>query len=145
MRIDRIKQADVLAALSIWTTKPSIARKLRQGIRAVFAYAQAHGHIEFNVAGEIINAALPAMPSVKEHFRALPYQELGQALRSVESSGASLSSRLCMRFLVLTAARSGEARGTTWSEVDVDAATWRIPGSRMNAGREHRVPLSKHA
>ena len=108
-------------------------------------YAQAHGHIELNVAGEIINAALPAMPSVKEHFRALPYQELGQALRTVETSGASLPSRLCLRFLVLTAARSGEARGATWSEVDIEAATWTVPGSRMKAGREHRVPLSKQA
>ena len=145
VRIDRITQADVLAALSIWTTKPSIARKLRQRIRAVFAYAQAHGHIEFNVAGEIINAALPAMPSVKEHFRALLYQEVGSALETVEASQASIPAQLFFRFLVLTAARSGEARGATWSEVDVDAATWSIPGSRMKAGREHRVPLSKHA
>ena len=145
LRIDRITQSDVLAALSIWTTKPSIARKLRQRIRAVFAYAQAHGHIQLNVAGEIINAALPAMPSVKEHFRALPYQEMGQALRSVDASGASLPSRLCLRFLVLTAARSGEARGANWNEIDFGAATWTIPGSRMKAGREHRVPLSTQA
>ena len=145
MRIDRITQADVLAALSIWTTKPSIARKLRQRIRAVFAYAQAHGHIELNVAGEIINAALPAMPSVKEHFRALPYQEVGSALETVEASQASIPAQLCFRFLVLTAARSGEARGATWDEINLQGQVWRIPSERMKAGMEHRVPLSRQA
>ena len=144
-RIDRITQADVLKALSIWTTKPSIARKLRQRIRAVFAYAQAHGHIQINVAGEVINAALPPMPAVKQHLRALPYQEVAAALGTVDASGSSLSSRLCFRFLVLTAARSGEARGATWDEIDLQDRVWRIPSGRMKAGVEHRVPLSDQA
>ena len=51
----------------------------------------------------------------------------------------------CLRFLVLTAARSGEARGATWAEVDFEAKEWRIPGERMKGGREHRVPLSDAA
>ena len=135
----------MLTALSIWTTKPSIARKLRQRLRAVFAWAQAFGFVTVNPAGEVINAALPPMPAVKQHFRALPYVEAGSALETVEACGSSLRSRLCLRFLVLTAARSGEARGATWSEVDFEAATWTIPGTRMKAGREHRVPLSKQA
>ena len=144
-RVDRITQADVLTALSIWTTKPSIARKLRQRLRAVFAWGQAFGFVTVNPAGEVINAALPPMPAVKQHFRALPYEEVGSALETVEASGASLPSRLCLRFLVLTAARSGEARGAMWDEIDLDARTWTIPASRMKAGREHRVPLSDAA
>ena len=43
------------------------------------------------------------------------------------------------RFLVLTAARSGEVRGATWAEVDTDGALWTIPPTRMKAGDEHRV------
>ena len=63
-RIDRISRADVLAALKpVWTSKPSIARKLRQRVRAVFAAAMAHGHIDLNPAGEVIDAALPKTPS----------------------------------------------------------------------------------
>jgi integrase len=46
---------------------------------------------------------------------------------------------------ILTAARSGEVRGMTWREVDIEAGVWTIPGSRMKAGREHRVPLSPAA
>ncbi|MCY4120535.1 MAG: tyrosine-type recombinase/integrase, partial [Acidobacteria bacterium] len=51
----------------------------------------------------------------------------------------------CLRFIILTAVRSGEARGATWSEIDLQAAEWRIPAERMKAGREHRVPLSPAA
>ena len=145
-RIDRISRADVLAALKpVWTSKPSIARKLRQRVRSVFAAAMAHGHIDLNPAGEVIDAALPKTPAVKAHFRALPHQEVPDALETIEAAAASLSSRLCLRFLVLTAARSGEARGARWDEIDLEARTWTIPASRMKAGREHRVPLSDAA
>ena len=102
----------------------------------------AHGFIELNPAGEVINAALPAMPAVKAHFRALHYGEMGKALETIAESTASLSSRLCLRFLVLTAPRSGEARGAMWDEIDFKGREWRIPPARMKSGIEHRVPLS---
>jgi integrase len=50
-----------------------------------------------------------------------------------------------LEFLILTAARSGEVRGATWSEIDLDQAVWVIPPSRMKAGREHRVALAPDA
>ena len=96
--------------------------------------------METNPAGEAINGALPPMPKVKAHLRALPYQEVGAALETVSASEASLPSKLCFRFLVLTAARSGEARGATWDEIDLQGTVWRIPSERMKAGVEHRVP-----
>ena len=52
---------------------------------------------------------------------------------------------LAFEFPVLTAARSGEVRGARWAEIDMDAAVWTVPGERMKAGREHRVPLSDRA
>ena len=143
LRVDQIGREEVLRILTpIWTTKPEVARKQRNRIRAVLSWCQAHGFIEHNVAGEMIDGALPAMPAVKEHFRALPYTEVPAALETVEASGASLVAKLCFRFLVLTAARSGEARGATWSEIDFEKSEWRIPANRMKAGVEHRVPLS---
>ena len=85
------------------------------------------------------------MPAVKAYFRALPYQEVAAALETVDGSKASKAAKLCLRFLVLTAARSGEVRSATWAEVDFEAREWRIPGERMKGGREHRVPLSDAA
>ena len=61
-------------------------------------------------------------------------------MRSQEGVGAR-----ALEFALLTAARSGEVRGATWSEIDLKAALWMIPASRTKARRDHRVPLSKPA
>ena len=144
--LDRIDRGDVLRILSpIWTTRPETARRVRQRMRTVFLWGMAHGYIETNPAGEAIDGALPPMPKVKAHFRALPYQEVAGALETVAASQASTAAKLCFRFLVLTVARSGEARGATWDEIDFQGEEWRIPSHRMKAGIEHRVPLSRQA
>lgn len=64
----------------------------------------------------------------------------GRAFRP--RSGAAAAA---FQFIALTAARSGEARGVTWAEVDFGKASWTVPGSRLEAGREHRVPLTQEA
>ena len=144
MPIDRIGRTDVLQVLSpIWTTRPETARRVRQRMRTVFRWAMAHGFTETNPAGEAIDGALPPMPKVKAHLRSLPYQEVAAALATVEGSQASMPAKLCFRFLVFTAARSGEARGATWDEIDMTERVWKIPSERMKAGVEHRVPLSE--
>ena len=68
--VDRITQADVLNVLEpIWTTRPETARRVRQRIRSVLRYCEAHGYVDRNAAGDAIDGALPAMPKVKEHHR----------------------------------------------------------------------------
>src|SRR3546814_12860942 len=39
--------------------------------------------------------------------------------------------------------RPGELRSAEWSEFDLDAAIWTIPGEKMKMGRAHKVPLSR--
>ena len=144
--LDRIDRGDVLRVLTpIWTSRPETARRVRQRMRTIFRWAMAHGFMESNPAGEAIDGALPPMPKVKAHFRALPYQEVGSALETVSASPASMSAKLCFRFLVFTATRSGEARGAAWDEIDLEGRVWGLPSGRMKAGVEHRVPLSDQA
>ena len=142
--VDRITQADVLAVLTpIWTTRPETARRVRQRIRSVLRYCEAHGFVDRNVAGDAIDGALPTMPKVKEHHAALDYRDVPEAVKAI---GSRISAaRLCLRFLILTAARSNEAREATWSEIDKSTSVWTIPASRMKGGKTHRVPLSKTA
>ena len=141
--VDRITNADVLAVLTpIWGSRQETARRVRQRIRAVMRWAMAHGFIEINPAGEAIDGALPTMPKLKAHLRALPYREVHGALQTVDSSQASKSAKLCLRFAVLTAARSGESRGALWEEIDFGKALWTVPAGRMKGSVEHRVPLS---
>ena len=139
--VDRIGREDVLAVLTpIWTTKPETGRRVRRNIRATLKWCQAHGFVAFNAAGEAIDGALPRMPAVKAHFRALPYSEIPGALDIVEASSASPAAKLALKFLIFTAMRSGEVRGAMWTEIQ--GSVWKIPGERMKAGGEHRVPLS---
>ena len=146
MPVDTINQEDVLRVLTpIWGTTPETARRVRQRVRTILKWAQAHRFVEHNAAGEVIDGALPAMPKVKNHLRALPYQEVGGSVEAVRQSQASLAVKWCLEFLILTAARSGEARGAAWSEIDMDAATWTVSASRMKANAEHRVPLCGRA
>ena len=144
MPVDKIGCEDVLRVLTpIWTSKPEAARKVRQRIRATLAWAEAHGFVDRNVAGDAISGALPAMPAAKQNLRAMPYGEIAAALGTIDAS--SSSAKLALRFTILTAARNGEVRGASWSEIDMDTAVWTIPGGRMKGGREHRVPLSDAA
>ena len=145
--VDHITRAHVLEVLHpIWHDKPETARRVRQRIRTVLSYAMAlHEHIGSNAAGDGIDAALPPMPRIRNHQRALHYRDVRLALRRVAASNSSEAARLCLRFLVLTAVRSAEARGARWIEIEEADAAWRIPGERMKSGTEHRVPLSQQA
>ena len=145
-RVDAIDTADVMAVLRpIWTTKRQTARRLRQRIGAVMKWAVAQGYREDNPAGDVLSAALPNNRVAAKHQRALPHAEVGAALARVRGSGAYPGTVLSFEFLVLTAARSGEVRNARWTEIDRAGAVWTVPGERMKAGREHRVPLSPRA
>ena len=146
MPVDAITTADVLAVLvPIWHTKRETARRVRQRIGKVMQWAMAEGHRTDDPAGPALGAALPKTGAKREHHRALPYHRVAGALAKVRTCNAYIITILAVQFLVLTAARSGEVRGARWGEIDFDAMTWTIPGSRMKTGREHRIPLSAAA
>ena len=143
--INQIRRAEVLEVLeNIWTDKPAAAKKLRQRVRAVFDYALDREYIEANPAAHFTRASLPPTGN-GTHFRALPYQEVADALGAVDKSTAGPAVKGCFRWLVLTAARSGEARNARWQDIDIKGRTWTIPGDMMKSGAEHRVPLSAQA
>lgn len=148
--ISEVSKADILRALEpIWTTKPETASRVKQRIRAVLDWAAARdyrtGHDPH--LWDQISRSMPKTKDIKKatHFAACPYVDIYPALRSITNSGASDKVKFAIVFTVLTAARSGEVRGAEWSEIDFEGRRWIIPGERMKAGREHRVPLSQKA
>ena len=145
LRVSEVTSADVMGVLSpIWTTKAETARRVRQRIGTVLKWAMAKGWRKDNPA-DAVTLALPKVDKTKEHRKAMPYPEVMACLRAVQASGAGLVTKAALEFLVLTACRSGEARGALWSEIDMAAKVWTIPASRMKAKRPHRVPLSGRA
>ena len=144
--VDTIRRAEVMEVLeSVWTARPGLARKLKQGLHRIFVYALARDWITVTPVDAAVAQALPKTPTTRAHFRSLPYQELGSALETVKASTSRESVKLCFRWLVLTAARSGEARNARWEHIDLPGRTWTIPGNMMKSGREHRVPISMQA
>lgn len=143
--LQNISTADVLEVLSpIWTQKPETARRVRQRISTVMKWAIAKGWRQDNPAANL-ESALPKLPRTKQHRLSLPYEDVSTFLQALAACGAGPSTKLALEFLILTAARSGEARGARWEEIDMDAKIWEIPASRMKMKRPHRVPLSARA
>jgi integrase len=139
----------VLAALEpIWRTKPETATRVRGRIESVLDYANARdwrgGENPARWRGHLANL-LPARSKVArvEHHAALPWTEIGTFMPALRAQ-AGVAAR-ALEFAILTAARSGEALGARWGEIDLAAKLWSIPSARMKAGREHRVPLTEAA
>ena len=138
---------EVLKADEFWSTKPETASRVRQRIETVLAAADAAaGRERLNPARwEVIGKSLPAKTKVARvvHHAALSWQDVpGFIAKLKEQPGVGARA---LHFAILTAARSGEVRGMTWSEIDFAQKVWVVPADRMKAKREHRVPLSESA
>ena len=146
MRVDRIKPTHVLGVLKpIWNTRWETAGRVRQRIRTVLAWCEGHEYVNRNVAGECIQGALHHQKKKVTHMRMLPYADLPQFVRDLESGSGSAVNKLCLLFTVLTATRGIEAREARWAEIDHQACMWRIPWERMKMERDHDQPLSEAA
>ena len=146
--VDQVTSAECIEVLSsLWHSKRETGLRLRHRLTAIFKFALAQGYRTDNP----VDAAKAALPNRrgddqrKRRHAALPYADVADALNAVEHADIWTGTKLAFRFLVLTATRSGEVRGATRSEIDSPDALWTIPGSRMKAGIEHRVPLSTQA
>jgi integrase len=140
---------DVVDCLTpIWEAKPETASRVRGRIENVLDYAKTRGwRLGENPArwkGHL-DHLLPARAKIARvvHHAALPWGDLPAVMGKL--AAAVGTSALCLRFTVLTAARSGEARGARWNEMDLTGKVWMVPPDRMKAAQEHRVPLSDAA
>jgi integrase len=131
-----------------WLTKNETINRVRSRVELVLDWATAmkyrQGENPARWKGNLdkLLARRSTVAPVKNH-RALDETALPgfmTKLRQIVGTSAR-----CLEFVILTAARSGEARLATWNEIDWTTGTWHIPGSRMKSGRPHRVPLSPQA
>ena len=133
----------------IWLEKQETASRLRSRIELVLGWCKTNSYREGENPArwkENLKHLLPKRPKKSltvKHHPAMPWAELPafmNRLREVGGMGAR-----ALEFLILTAARSGEVRGATWSEINLEKTTWTIPADRMKGGLEHRVPLTDDA
>jgi integrase len=146
MALDAIVIGDVADCIRpIWHEKHETARRVRQRIERVLLAAKVHDLRKGpNPANrEDITVLLSKQTKKSERHPSVPWREMPAfmlKLRKLDSVSAS-----ALEFTILTAARSGETRDATWSEINLKARVWKIPGERIKAGKEHRVPLTKRA
>ena len=132
----------------IWYDKTETASRLRGRIESILDWATVRGYRSGENPARWkghLDKLLPARSKIQKvtHHAALPYTEIGTFMTALRHQ-QGIAAR-ALEFAILTAARSGEIRGATWSEIDLEAGIWTIPAARMKAGKEHRVPLSNPA
>lgn len=149
MDVAAISTDEVYRALEpIWATKPETAGRVRARIEKVLDRATARklrtGDNPARLKGNLdhLLAKQSKVKREKSHA-ALPYAEVSSFMAKVRKR-EGVAAR-AFEFAILTAARTNEALGAKWSEIDLDAAVWTIPADRMKARRDHRVPLSDAA
>lgn len=148
--VAEVSTQDILKVLQpIWQAKAETASRLRGRIEAVLDAARVAGHIperEPNPArwAGHLEMLLPAPAKLtRGHHAALAYADVPAFMARL--AGQDGMAALALRVLILTAARTGEALGARWNEIDLGAKLWIIPPARMKAAREHRIPLSNPA
>lgn len=145
VRVDRVDTAAVLETLKpIWAEKPETAARVRGRIERVLDAAKTRGmRSGENPArwrGHLDNLLPKRQRLSRGHHAALPFKDVPAFVAKLrEREGVAA---LALEFAILTAARSGEVRGATWGEFDLEGEVWTVPASRMKAKREHRVPLT---
>lgn len=136
----------------LWGEKTETASRVRGRIEAVLDYAAARGWRDRDTLNPAtwrghLDKLLPKRSKVRrvKHHDALPWRECSAFVERLRLRQHRSIADRALEFTILTACRSGEARGARWREIDLGHAVWTIPAERMKAGREHRVPLSDAA
>jgi integrase len=143
--VNAITTEHVLAVLApIWHEKAETARRVRNRIERVLDGAKAAGFRQGDnpaaLKGNLAHLLGKQTKRGEVHHAALDYAAVPAFVAKLRERGDTRA--MGLEFIILTAVRLSEAIEATWGEFDLDARLWVIPGDRMKAGREHRVPLS---
>lgn len=145
VRVDKLTPQHFASALHpLWLAKPETANRVKQRCSDVMAVAWATGATDGNPLA-VVDKLLAKRERVVIHQPAMPWETVPEFMRQHLTAEPLLGARACLLWAILTCARSGEARGATWDEIDRDNRLWLIPGERMKMKRPHRVPLSEAA
>jgi integrase len=131
----------------LWRDKQETASRVRARIERVLSWATVRGYRQGDNPARWrghLDQLFPRRSKREErHQPAMPYSDVPGFIRELNQR-EGISAR-ALEFCILTAARTSEVLGARWDEVNLDAKVWTIPGKRMKAGKEHRVPLSERA
>jgi len=144
--IEDITSSEILSVLKKIEEqgKLEVASRSRQKCGAIFTYANLRQLCTSNPVSNLKGAL--ASPK-KKKFNSLSPKDLPQFLVKLDEYDGAIITKLALRFVLLTFARTVEIRFANWNEFDLEdeEPIWRIPEEKMKMGREHVVPLSSQA
>ena len=144
--IEDITSSEILSVLKKIEEqgKLEVASRSRQKCGAIFTYANLRQLCTSNPVSNLKGAL--ASPK-KKKFNSLSPKDLPQFLVKLDEYDGAIITKLALRFVLLTLARTVEIRFANWNEFDLEdeEPIWRIPDEKMKMGREHVVPLSSQA
>ncbi|MEP3226323.1 MAG: integrase arm-type DNA-binding domain-containing protein [Parasphingorhabdus sp.] len=128
-----------------WRDKRETMQRVLRRIIRVLNFANIHDYRDHPApdATEMISA-LGRKRIAQKHHSCVEYPEAPAVIAKLRNSDETMA-RIALEFGILAAARSGEIRLATWSEIDFDNRVWTIPAERMKAKRLHNVPLVERA
>ena len=142
MPVSKIESRELISVLSpIWLSKQETARRVKQRIGTVLDWAHASGHRTGANPTHGIAKGLAKQNRAARHHPALPYADVPDFVNELRQSQAGASVKLAFELLILTATRTSETLEARWGEIDGEI--WTIPGDRMKAKQEHRIPLTR--
>src|SRR5262245_53976128 len=144
-RVAEITAPDLLSVLRKVEARGryETARRLRSTCGTVFRYAIATGRADRDPSADL-HGALTA-PKVNHRSTIVDPTAIGALLRAIEGYDGQSTTKVALRLAPLVFVRPGELRHAEWTEIDFEAAEWRIPAAKMKMLRLHRVPLSRQA
>lgn len=145
MPVSLIKPRDVLALTMRVQDRGAFdsAHRIKQMCGQVFRFAVALDLVEHDVTADL-RGALMAVP--KSNFAAITEpKEVAGLMRAIYGYKGYCAAVAGLKLAPLLFVRPGELRGAEWSEIDLAAAEWRIPGAKMKMKIDHIVPLATQA
>jgi integrase len=145
MPISAIGPRDVLGALRYMEGRGALdsVQRVKQICGQVFRYAVASGSAERDVTQDLKGALAKHAPD--NHAAITEPKMAGELLRSIYDYAGHPYTVAALKLSPLVFVRPGELRSAEWAEIDLDAAEWRIPASKMKMKVDHIVPLSTQA
>ena len=133
--IERIEQRGAL----------DIARRVFNYVGRTLRYADSQGLVVRDVSASIDLNLILTKRDTKHHAALTAPVAVGGLMRAIEGFTGGFATLCALKLSALTFVRPGELRHAEWPEIDLENATWSIPGRKMKMKADHIVPLSTQA
>lgn len=148
MRLEEVTSSDIERVLKpIWTTTPDTAHRVRARLKKLFGWAIIKKHHPGPNPVHDVEDGMVSNTRETKHHAALPWEDLPAFAKDLTKREGT--SARCLEWIIHTGARSIEARGARWDELDLKEAVWTVPAARMKGPiakrKPHRVALSAEA